>query len=628
MHIDTKQESKMNYDIEFEKHFKNSPLATAICSVGKGCIYFNAAMQNLFQCKSEELKIKHFNSFTHPDDNNKEADLFKDFTEGKIDSFQIEKRFVKKNDEIFYALVSVSAIKRSKNEFIAMTQIQDISDRVRAEKEFIASNERYKRAIVGSEIGLWDWDTESDEIYWSPKINEITGYSERDKIHFLKNLESLVHPDDREYREQSYKNHIEEKKPFNIEYRIKHKEGHHIWLHSKAESIRDAEGRVVKMFGSVEDISRKKEAELKLEEASERYQLVLAATQDGIWDWPDTSKNSQYWSPRLYELLGYKDKEIESSVESFHKLLHPDDAEMYKRAKQKHMKNNKPFDLEYRLKTKSGEYKWFLGKGIVTVKNNITRMTGSLTDINSKRENEDKIRDYTSELERINEDLDSFAYITSHDLKEPLRGIFNNVLFLSEDYQEKIDENGRKRFLRIMSLCEKMGKLIDDILAYSKLKNKELVIKKIDLNKVIEDIEVTLENKISESNAEIIIPKKLPSTICDEVTITEALRNLISNGIKYNQSKKKIIEIGYEKKPDEKGNPKYIFYVKDNGIGVDEKFFDIIFAPFKRLDNIDQIIEGSGIGLHFVQRIIQRHGGQIWLESAIGKGSTFFFTLS
>lgn len=739
----------MKYEAEFDKHFRHSPLATAVCSLGDGCFYFNKAMEDLFECSSEDLKIKHFNTFTHPDDSEKGANLTQQFKNGEIDSFQIEKRYVTHSSKIFHALVSISTVHKSKDEFIAMTQIQDISDKLRIEKELTASNERYERAVRGSEIGLWEWNTESDEIYWSPKVKDITGYGEFDKLFLLDNLNDLVHPDDKEYRKASFKNHLESGEAFNIEYRLKHKKGHYIWLHSRAESIRNKQGKVTKMYGSVEDISRKKEAELKLEEVNERYQLVLDATRDGIWDWPNTNEIDQYWSPTMYRLVGYEDREIDSNVENFYKLLHPDDVEICRVTTDKHMESNEPFDIEYRLKTKSGEYKWFQaralitvkdgisrmtgsatdinrrkkaeatlkesekrfslvvegsrdgiwdwpntdndeqywsvgwkkllgyedneieakasaffemihpddrhipseymkdrmkdcetfdleyrlknkdgnykwyqGKGIVTVRNGITRMTGSLTDINAKKEAEDKIKDYNKELEIINEDLDSFAYITSHDLKEPLRGISNNVLFLSQDYTSKIDKKGMKKFDRIISLCEKMGKLIDDILEYSKLKNKELVIKEVDLNRVIEDIEITLENKILENNVEIIIPKKLPITICDQVTITEALRNLISNAIKYNKSNKKIIEIGFKEE-----NTDCIFYVKDNGIGVEKKFFDIIFAPFKRLDNIDQIIEGSGVGLHFVQRIIQRHGGKIWVESDLGKGATFYFTL-
>lgn len=744
----------MNFELDFDKNFRNSPLATSICSTGEECIYFNKAMEDLFGRTNDELKINHFNTFTHPDDQEKGSDLCKKFKKGVIDSFQVEKRYIKKNNEIFYALVSVSSIQRLGDKFIAMTQIQDISEKVRIEKELKASNKRYERAVRGSEIGLWEWNTQSDEIYWSPKVKEITGYGEVDKLFLLEKLNDLVHPDDLNRRKKCFKEHLENESPFNLEYRLKHKDGHYIWLHSRAESIRNNQGRVTKMYGSVEDISKKKEAEIKLEEASERYRLVLDATQDGIWDWPDTSKDTEYWSPRLYQLLGYEDKEIESNLNNFCKLLHPDDKEICKKTSQKHIQHNEPFDVEYRLKTKSGEYKWFRaraiatlkdgisrmtgsvtdidwrkkvedsikeseerfslvaegsrdgiwdwpdtnndeqywslgwkkllgyedheieakaskffelihpddkniasdymenrmkesntfdleyrlrtkdgsykwfqGKGIVTVKNGITRMTGSLTDIHDKKESEEKIKEYNRELEIINEDLDSFAYITSHDLKEPLRGISNNILFLSQDYDHKIDKNGMKKFDRIMSLCEKMGKLIDDILEYSKLKNKELVLKEVDLNTVIEDIEITLENKITESNAEIKILEKLPTAICDKVTITEALQNLISNAIKYNKSNKKIIKIGFKEERIDDSENQVIFFVKDNGIGIEKEFFEIIFSPFKRLDNIDKIIEGSGVGLHFVQRIIQRHGGKIWVESKFGEGAIFYFTL-
>lgn len=618
----------MNKKEDFDKYFKHSALATILgCSSGK-CLYANKAMENLLGYSAEELTQMNFSDFTHPEDVAYSNEKFQRFLNDNINSYQIEKRYIKKNKEVLNALTSVSIFDRYISNTTYIKQIQDISNIVRTKSDLKLSNERFERAIKGYEIGLWEWIPKSDEIYWSPKIQEITGYDENDKLYLLKNLDSLVHPDDREMREKKFKDHLENNTPFNIEYRLKNKRGQYVWLHSKGQSIRDDNGNVIKMYGSVEDISKRKEAEEALKENEERFALVVEGSRDGIWDWPDMTKDKQYWSVGYKKLLGYKDSEIDAKASTFFALLHPEDRHLPNDYLGQNLVHGETFDTEFRLKTKSGIYKWFQGKGIITIKNGIVRLTGSLTDIDTKKADEEKILEYTKELERINEDLDSFAYITSHDLKEPLRAISNQSFFLTEDYKDKIDEVGTKKLNRIVDLCARMEQLIDDILRCSKLKNQELVIKRIDLNKVIEDIKMTMESVITEQNVEIRIPNKLPKTICDEVTITEALRNLISNAIKYNQSENKIIEVGFTERPSNKVGTQYVFYIKDNGIGIEKKFYELIFSPFKRLDNLDKIIEGSGIGLHYVKRIVERHGGNVWVESEVGKGSTFFFTLN
>jgi len=235
----------------------------------------------------------------------------------------------------------------------------------------------------------------------------------------------------------------------------------------------------------------------------------------------------------------------------------------------------------------------------------------------------------TAALERSNAELEDFAQIASHDLKEPLRGLFNNARFLNEDYADKLDQAGVNRLLRLCFLCQRMERLIDDLLYFSRLGRQELGAQSTDLNAVIHDIEVMSEAILTESNASIVIPHRLPTLSCDKVRITEVFRNLIVNAIKYNESATKLIEVGYRDEVQTKGvTKKHVFYVKDNGIGVAEEFHDDIFRIFKRLNVEDDDKKGTGVGLTFVRKIVERHGGLIWLESALGEGATFYFTIA
>ena len=244
-------------------------------------------------------------------------------------------------------------------------------------------------------------------------------------------------------------------------------------------------------------------------------------------------------------------------------------------------------------------------------------------DITDRKEAEAAIHDYVDKLTRSNQELDDFAYIASHDLKEPIRGLSNNAKFLSEDYADALDDGGRRRLNRMVYLCQRMESLVDDLLYFSRLSRQELAIQTVDLNGVIRDIELMMEATLLERGAEIVIPEPLPAITCDVPRVTELFRNLISNAVKYNDKAKKRVEIGVSGREGKAP----VFYVRDNGIGIEPRFFTDIFRIFKRLNEEDDAVKGTGVGLTFVKKIVERHGGRIWLESGPGAGTTFYFTL-
>jgi len=257
--------------------------------------------------------------------------------------------------------------------------------------------------------------------------------------------------------------------------------------------------------------------------------------------------------------------------------------------------------------------------------------SGIIRDITMRKEAETKLLHYTNALELSNKELDDFAYIASHDLKEPLRGLHNHSRFLLEDNQDKLDADSVSRLNRLSYLSQRMERLVNDLLYFSRLGRQELAIQATDINEVIRDIESTLDVFLNERHARITVPKALPTVTCDKLRVTEAFRNLITNAIKYNDSPEKIVEIGFlatHEAPKGKAL-KDVFYVKDTGRGIESGFYDEIFRIFKRLQSDkDSPEEGTGVGLTFVKKIVERHAGKIWLESEPGKGTTFYFTLS
>jgi len=238
------------------------------------------------------------------------------------------------------------------------------------------------------------------------------------------------------------------------------------------------------------------------------------------------------------------------------------------------------------------------------------------------------MRESLAALARSNQELDEFAYIASHDLREPLRGVANNACFLKEDCAAELSPAAMKRLDRMTYLCQRMDRLVDDLLYFSRLGRQELAVQTTDLNEVIVDIATTMEAALQERDAAIVVPRPLPTIRCDRPRITEMFRNLITNAIKYNDSEVKRVEIGWSERPGAGGAAERVFHVRDNGIGIAEEFHREVFRIFKRLNPEDDRVKGTGVGLTFVEKIVERHNGSIWIESAAGAGTTFHFTLN
>ena len=241
---------------------------------------------------------------------------------------------------------------------------------------------------------------------------------------------------------------------------------------------------------------------------------------------------------------------------------------------------------------------------------------------------EKKVTEYTAALERSNQNLDEFAYIASHDLKEPLRGIANHVTFLQEDYEDALGEEGKRRVERLRELALRADKLTSELLQWSRLGRAALEMDAVDLNRIVEEATESLADMIDEESAEVILSSELPIVNGDRSRLSSVFMNLIVNGIKYNDSENKQIEIGalpHGLSPT--GKRCEVLFVRDNGIGIAAEHHDAIFAIFKRLNHEKAYGAGTGAGLSFVRQFVQRHGGEIWLESKPGSGTTFYFTL-
>ena len=372
------------------------------------------------------------------------------------------------------------------------------------------------------------------------------------------------------------------------------------------------------------DNTQTRQIEKKLKESEERYKLSVDGSSVGLWDW-NVKEDVLYCSPNLMHILRVDIKKFTATFDFIESRIHSDDAKDVMDILNAHLEKSFDFNVEFRmrtgsLKTKrnseaSKDFIWvhMRGQAIWDEDNNAIRMSGSLDDVTDRRRVIEQLRD-------SNEALSRFAYVCSHDLREPARLAENFSDLLYDNYKSKLDEDGVEFITQIKESTMRMQDMIKDMLAYSKVENKSVILTDIDCNKEVEKVIKTLSLMIKEKKAQVTFGD-LPTIKADKIQIFQLFQNLVDNGLKFCDAKIPKIHIDATEKDEG-----WCFSVKDNGIGMKPEHSSQIFDVFKRLHNT-QDYPGTGIGLSICQKIVQRHGGKIWVESKPDKGSVFFFTL-
>ena len=254
----------------------------------------------------------------------------------------------------------------------------------------------------------------------------------------------------------------------------------------------------------------------------------------------------------------------------------------------------------------------------------------SLTDVSSIKAAEDQLRARTGELARSNAELDDFAYIASHDLKEPLRGISNFAHFLLEDHSEELSDDAEEKIHTLIRLARRMERQIQSLLEYSRAARAEPERSAVNMNDLVAEALDSLQTMEGMEQTELRVARDLPTVRADRELTERILTNLISNAIKYNDKNERWLEIGWfdEGSAAALEDPRApVFYVRDNGIGIREKHIESVFRIFKRLHGREQFGGGAGAGLTIVKKIVEAQNGRIWVESEPDEGTTFYFTI-
>jgi PAS domain S-box-containing protein len=414
---------------------------------------------------------------------------------------------------------------------------------------------------------------------------------------------------------------------FTFESHQRRKDGSVFPVEATLSLVRLPAGPAV--LGLVRDITERKRAEEALRESEEKYRLLVENAREAIY--VVQQGVIQFANRMTLELTGQREAELvgrsildftppedRAEVEAHHhRLLRGEITESQR---------------EYRLRGPGGTMLWLT---VNTVRIHWKGQPATLnfaSDITERRRAEEEIRqlnqtleqrvkDRTAQLEEANKELEAFSYSVSHDLRAPLRAIDGFARILDEDYTARLDNEGRRLLGIICAEARRMGQLIDDLLAFSRMSRQQVEPEQIDMT--------ALAQAVFDEHAAQALGRQLqfkaqplPPALGDRALLRQALGNLISNAIKYTRPRAVAeIEIGGRTEGGEN-----LYYVKDNGVGFDMRYVGKLFGVFQRL-HTDAEFEGTGVGLALVQRVIHRHRGRVWAEGKLNEGSTFYFTL-
>jgi PAS domain S-box-containing protein len=380
-------------------------------------------------------------------------------------------------------------------------------------------------------------------------------------------------------------------------------------------------GEAVKMAPSVLT------AEGKKQEIKQWFQTLILSAPTGIY----IMQGGQFSmvNPELQRLTGYSEHEL-LSMDSLSRIF-PEDREAVRAATVKMLKGQCAPPYECRILAKSGEVKWVI-KTVSSIEFQGQRaILGNLADITGRKRAEEKLQTFnerleqrvaerTRELERSNEELEQFAYVASHDLQEPLRSVTSMVQLLAERYSGKLDADADDFIKYAVGGANRMKQLIRDLLAYSRAGTCAKGRKPVDCSLIVDQALAGLRVAVEESGA-VVTRDPLPTITADAAQFAQLVQNLLGNAIKFRSEKPPRIHICAQKRKDD-----WLFSVSDNGIGIAPKHAKRIFVIFQRLHTPEEY-PGTGIGLAICKKIVERHGGTIWIESKPGEGATVHFTI-
>ncbi len=423
---------------------------------------------------------------------------------------------------------------------------------------------------------------------------------------------SVVHPDDYDRVMSQWARVLAQGDPYQIEFRMRRASDDECrWHLIRARPRRGKDGVITQWDGTSTDIHDLKTAADNLAIADKRWQVLVACMPQKIFT-ATPAGDVDYFNPQWMEYTGLTFEAIRDW--GWKQFIHPEDVEANVKVWKRALDTGEPFQFENRFRRCDGVYRWHLSRALPVrdADGVILQWIGSNTDIDDQKR-------YAEALARSNTDLENFAAVASHDLKEPLRMVSSYLDLVEKRYGEKMDARGHDYLCNAAAGARRMHQLIDAVMAYSKVSSPGTVMPVVDAGRVLEETLADLHSLIDERRA-VVECGTFPSVVVDPIQLGRVFQNLIVNAIKFTGDRPPVVHIGAVAV-----GKLAVFTVTDNGLGIQPADLKGVFQMFRRCHA--ENVPGAGIGLATCRKIIENHGGSIWVESEMGVGSKFYFAL-
>ncbi|HEV2743177.1 MAG TPA: PAS domain-containing protein, partial [Rubrobacter sp.] len=494
------------------------------------------------------------------------------------------------------------------------------------------SEERYRLVTKATKDAIWDSDLIIGKQTWSGAIQTMFGYPMEDVAEEGRWWEERIHPEDRGWVLSNIDAAIHNgEEMWSEEYRFRRADGGYSTVMDRAYLVRDAEGHLVRMVGSMADITERKEAEARLREAEIRYRSLVERIPAIIYVQEGAEPSATtYISPQAEQMLGYPQERFTNDPGWWVELIHPDDRERVLAEDERTNETGDPFKAEYRMFTRDGRVLWFSDEAVL-VRDEEDRplyWQGIQVDITERKEAEAALQKARTEAEEASRAKSQFLANMSHEIRTPMNGVIGMTGLLMDT---DLSEEQREYAETVRSSGESLLTIINDILDFSKIEAGKLEFEEMgfDLHRVVEETVELFAEGAHAKGLELasLVEQGVPTALKgDAGRIRQVLVNLLGNAMKFTETGEVVLRIGLVEESDETGVVR--FEVRDTGIGIDTEQQERLFQSFAQADaSTTRRYGGTGLGLAISKQLVEMMGGEIGLESEPGEGSTFWFYL-
>jgi len=579
----------------------------------------NRSLCQILGYAKDELIGRSVKEISHPEDRDLTDAERERVREGEIGSARFEKRYLRKSGAVVWVDLAVALAHDSTGEpEYEIAVFDDITSRKVLDAALRDKTELLQLGQAAARMIILDYDIQADHLTWSDSPEWLRGPLPASGEY--PTFKDQVHPEDRERFILARTKAIDTLEPGTQEYRVVRTDGQVLWVMARHQMLAGRDGKAMRMLVALIDVTERKHAEAALRESESRFRSLTQLSSDWYWE-QDASFGLTFMSGRMGERTGLDATAYLGRKRWDSPALNLTAEDWIKHREQ--LERHEPFrNFEMQRPAADGASRWISlsGEPLFDEHGHFAGYRGVGSDITERKHAEIELREAHEELKRSNAELEQFAYVASHDLQEPLRMVSSYTQLLLRRFGDKFDGDSREFMGYIVDGAARMKQLIEDLLAYSRVGTKGKEFREVAVEEALLRAVSNLRAAIQETSAAVTWDA-LPTVMADDTQLAQLFQNLIGNALKFRSTSVPRIHVFVSN-----NEPAWHFMVRDNGIGIEPQYFERIFMVFQRLHNKADY-PGTGIGLAICKKVVERHGGRIWVESRPGDGSAFHFTL-